>query len=217
MTATAATAILGPTLAAQAPAAQGAGAPQAPGAGGARGGPIFWGNSGAGIDPASILAERQGPTKTTGLRFQALVRYGTNLSTETLTLLPLHPLHVVVRMQAVQTCYSTTGQMNLQQNAQNAVVTGHGACRVRSFHGRLSDEGLVYMDDKINEWLDNHPEVEIKMVTTSIGQYEGKIRGGNILLSVHTENRDEVSLAKEIFKRHNGEDISSTGETAPPR
>jgi hypothetical protein len=63
-----AAAMLGPTLAAQgpggAPAAQGPG-----GVGGARGGPIFWGNSGAGVDPASILAERQGPTRTTGLRF----------------------------------------------------------------------------------------------------------------------------------------------------
>jgi hypothetical protein len=27
------------------------------------------------------------------------------------------------------------------------------------FHGRLSDDGLAYTDDKINEWLDNHPEV----------------------------------------------------------
>jgi len=31
--------------------------------------------------------------------------------------------------------------------------SGQGACRVRSFHGRLSDEGMAYMDDKINEWL----------------------------------------------------------------
>ena len=63
-------------------------------------------------------------------------------------------------------------------------VTGQGACRVRSFHGRLSDEGLVYMDDKINEWLDNHPEVEVKLVTTSIGQYEGKIREPALIVNV---------------------------------
>ena len=108
--ATGAAALFGQPIAAQAPAGAGA---QAPGAGAsARGGPIFWGNNNAGnIDSASILAERQGPTKTTGLKFKALVRYGTTLSTETLTLLPLHPLHVVVRMQACQTCYSTTGQM----------------------------------------------------------------------------------------------------------
>lgn len=51
---------------------------------------------------------------------------------------------------------------------------GTGACRLRSFHGRLSDEGLAFMDDKINEWLDTHPEIEIKIVNTVIGPIEGK-------------------------------------------
>ena len=56
-------------------------------------------------------------------------------------------------------------------------VTGTGACRVRSFHGRLSDEGLAFMDDKINEWLDNHPEVEVKFVNCFTGPLEGKVTG----------------------------------------
>lgn len=133
-----ATAMLGRPVAAQAQGAAGA-ATQAPAAGAganARGGPIFWGNNNVGnIDPASILAERQGPTRTTGTKFKALVRYGTTLSTETLTLLPLHPLHVVVRMQAVQTCYSTTGQMT--GNAPNALVTGHGGVGIVEEVGRL--------------------------------------------------------------------------------
>ena len=50
------------------------------------------------------------------------------------------------------------------------------------------------------------PEYEAK-------RYEGKIKGGNILLSVHTEDGNEVSRAKEIFKRHKAEDISYTGES----
>ena len=54
------------------------------------------------------------------------------------------------------------------------------------------------------------PEYEAK-------QYEGKIRGGNILLSVHTDDGDEVSRVKEIFKRHGAEDISYTGESKAPR
>src|SRR6187397_3088408 len=40
------------------------------------------------------------------------------------------------------------------------------------------------------------PEIEAK-------RYEGKVKGGNIVLSVHTDNGDEVSRAKEIMKRHN--------------
>jgi uncharacterized protein YcnI len=63
-------------------------------------------------------------------------------------------------------------------------TTGQGACRVRSFHGRLSDEGMSYMDDKINEWLDGHPDIEVKIVTTSIGQYEGKIKEPALVVNV---------------------------------
>lgn len=51
------------------------------------------------------------------------------------------------------------------------------------------------------------PEFEAK-------QYEGKIRNGNILISVHSENADEVSRAKKIFKDSNAMDISTSGEAS---
>jgi len=54
------------------------------------------------------------------------------------------------------------------------------------------------------------PEYEAKV-------YEGKIRDGNILLSVHTEDGDEVKAAKEIFTRHGAEDVSATGEASVKR
>ena len=53
------------------------------------------------------------------------------------------------------------------------------------------------------------PEYEAK-------RYEGKVRDGNILISVHTDDANERSRAKEIFKRAGAEDISSTGEAAAP-
>jgi hypothetical protein len=63
-------------------------------------------------------------------------------------------------------------------------VTGHGAIRVRSFHGRLSDEGLAHMDRSINEWLDQHPDIEIKNVTTTVGQWEGKFKEPALIVNV---------------------------------
>jgi len=51
------------------------------------------------------------------------------------------------------------------------------------------------------------PEIEAK-------RYEGKIKAGNILISVHAENSTEVATAKRIFREANAQDISSTGETA---
>src|SRR6478735_12335981 len=49
------------------------------------------------------------------------------------------------------------------------------------------------------------PEYEAK-------RYEGKIKSGGILISIHTESGDEVTRAKELFKRAGAEDISYTGE-----
>ena len=122
-------------LFAQAPA--GAQAPAAPGPATNAGGVIFWGNNPGGVNPTSILAERQGPTKTSGMKFKALVRYANALTTETLTLLPIHPLHVVIRMQASQTCYSSTGQLNTTNRAQFAAVAGHGGVGIVEEVGRL--------------------------------------------------------------------------------
>src|ERR1041384_6871091 len=54
------------------------------------------------------------------------------------------------------------------------------------------------------------PEVEAKL-------YEGKIRGGNLLICVHTEDTEERKRAVEIFKRARAEHISSTTEAGVPR
>jgi hypothetical protein len=51
------------------------------------------------------------------------------------------------------------------------------------------------------------PELEAK-------QYEAKLREGNILISVHTEDSEEVKRAKTIFEREGARDISSTGEAS---
>lgn len=54
------------------------------------------------------------------------------------------------------------------------------------------------------------PELEAK-------QYEAKVRSGNILLSVHTEDANERKRAKEIFERHHAADISVAGEEGVSR
>jgi hypothetical protein len=52
--------------------------------------------------------------------------------------------------------------------------TGQGACHVKSFHGKLTGESLEFMDRQINEWLDAHPEFEVKFCTSTVGQWSGK-------------------------------------------
>lgn len=53
------------------------------------------------------------------------------------------------------------------------------------------------------------PEIEAK-------RYEGKVKDGNILISVHAETSDEVTTAKRIFKDGSATDISSGSEASAP-
>lgn len=53
------------------------------------------------------------------------------------------------------------------------------------------------------------PEIEAK-------RYEDKVKGGNILISAHTDDSDEVDAAEEIFKRENATDISKSSEASAP-
>lgn len=49
------------------------------------------------------------------------------------------------------------------------------------------------------------PEYEAK-------RYEGRIKDGGVLVSVHCDTADEIGRAKDILKRAGGEDIASAGE-----
>src|SRR5579859_5200356 len=44
--------------------------------------------------------------------------------------------------------------------------------------------------------------------------YEGHVKDGGILLSLHCDRSDEVSRAKDILKHSGAADISSTGESS---
>jgi len=46
--------------------------------------------------------------------------------------------------------------------------------RCRTFHSKLNDSSLAYMNDQINEWIDGDPRVFIKTVSTTVGTFEGK-------------------------------------------
>src|ERR1700678_4527690 len=51
------------------------------------------------------------------------------------------------------------------------------------------------------------PEYEAK-------RYEGRVKNGGILLSVHCDTSEEIKRSKEVMKETGAEDISSTGEAS---
>jgi len=61
---------------------------------------------------------------------------------------------------------------------------GQGACRVKTFHGKLSDQGLEYLDDAINVFLDEHPDIEVKFVQSNVGMFDGKFKDFALIVNV---------------------------------
>jgi len=53
------------------------------------------------------------------------------------------------------------------------------------------------------------PELEAK-------RYAGKVQSGNILVSVHTENSEEVGRAKKVLEAAGAQDVSTSGEARVP-
>jgi hypothetical protein len=54
------------------------------------------------------------------------------------------------------------------------------------------------------------PELEAK-------RYEGKIKEGNILISVHTDDPGDIARAKDIFNQAEAHDICVAGEASAPK
>ena len=63
-------------------------------------------------------------------------------------------------------------------------TTGQGAIHVKTFHAKLTADALEYMDQLINEWLDAHPQYEVKFTASTVGIMTGKLKEPNLICQV---------------------------------
>lgn len=61
---------------------------------------------------------------------------------------------------------------------------GSGATHVRTFVSKMRLDAIEHLDEMINDWLDEHPELEVKFVTTSHGILTGKTKEEAMFVSV---------------------------------
>jgi len=59
-----------------------------------------------------------------------------------------------------------------------------GATRCRTFHAKLNDGAIAYMNEQINEWCDNNPHIDMKFATSAIGIFEGKHPEPHLIVTV---------------------------------
>lgn len=58
------------------------------------------------------------------------------------------------------------------------------ATRCRTFHAKLNEASIAYLDRMINEWADGHDDIEIKFATSTVGVFEGKHSDPNLIVTV---------------------------------
>jgi len=59
-----------------------------------------------------------------------------------------------------------------------------GAIRMRTFHCRLSEQGVEYLDQTVNDWLEHHPDIEVKFTSSTIGLWDGKLKEPTLIINV---------------------------------
>lgn len=58
------------------------------------------------------------------------------------------------------------------------------ATRCKTFHCKLTDASIVHLNDQINEWVDEHEDIEIKFANTTTGVVEGKSSDPHLIVTV---------------------------------
>ncbi len=55
---------------------------------------------------------------------------------------------------------------------------------MKTFHGKCSDQGMEYLDDAINVFLDGHPDIEVKFVQSNVAMFDGKFKDFALIVNL---------------------------------
>jgi hypothetical protein len=58
------------------------------------------------------------------------------------------------------------------------------ATRCRTFHAKLNEGSIAFLNNQINQWCDSNENVTIKFCTSTIGVFEGKHADPHLILTV---------------------------------
>lgn len=64
------------------------------------------------------------------------------------------------------------------------LLDGPYATRCRTFHCKLVDSSITNLNDQVNEWIDAHPEVQVKFASTTVGVVEGKHNDPHLIVTL---------------------------------
>lgn len=59
-----------------------------------------------------------------------------------------------------------------------------GATRCRTFHSKLTEGAIEFLNNQINEWLDSQDNIVVKFSNSVIGPFEGKHTDPNLIITL---------------------------------
>ena len=81
--------------------------------------------------------------------------------------------------------FESESKLDLHQELKRPLQqSGQGATRVRTFHARLSNSAMTFLDNQINEWVDQDENIEIKFTNITVGMVEGKKTEPHLIITV---------------------------------
>ncbi len=79
---------------------------------------------------------------------------------------------------------ASSGILDESKYSRSVNPSGQDATRCRTFHAKLNDSAVAFMNDQLNTWVDSHPDINIKFATSTIGIFEGKHKDPNLIITV---------------------------------
>jgi hypothetical protein len=80
--------------------------------------------------------------------------------------------------------FGGSGMKTERAGGRKPHITGAGAVKVKTFYTKLRADAIEFMDEQVNTWLEQHPEYEVKFVSSTIGPMVGKTTEPALIVSV---------------------------------
>jgi hypothetical protein len=83
-----------------------------------------------------------------------------------------------------ETFAEAAGQQDDSNLKRQTLTEGSGATRCRTFHAKLNDGAVSFLNKSVNDWADQNTHVVIKFATSTIGVWEGKKADPHLIVTV---------------------------------
>lgn len=87
--------------------------------------------------------------------------------------------------QEIRTVDTGKSKVDSHSKYHRAVnTTRTGGIRAKTFVAKLRLDAIEHLDHQINDWLEAHPDYEVKYATTVVGELTGKIKEPALFMTV---------------------------------